>query len=63
MKYLLGVDGGGTKMLGVLAALDGTVVKQHRSGPASYHAVGIEEVEKNLREILDRLVGGVLGQL
>lgn len=63
MKYLLGVDGGGTKMLGVLAALDGTVVKQHRSGPASYHAVGIEEVEKNLREILDRLVGGDLGQL
>ena len=63
MQYLLGVDGGGTKMLGVLAELDGTVVKQHRSGPASYHAVGIEEVEKNLREILEKLVSGDLSQL
>ncbi len=63
MKYLLGVDGGGTKMLGVLATLDGTVVKKHRSGPASYHAVGIDEVEKNLREILDVLVAGNIDQI
>jgi N-acetylglucosamine kinase-like BadF-type ATPase len=57
MEYLLGVDGGGTKMLGALARLDGKVIKTAKTGPASYHAVGIETVEKNLGELLGILVG------
>ena len=63
MSYLLGVDGGGTKMLGALATLDGEIVKTYKAGPASYHAVGIDQVEKNLRELLDNLVDGDVSQL
>lgn len=57
MAYFLGVDGGGTKMLGVLATLEGKIIKKFKSGPASYHAVGIGQVEKNLRQVLKGLVG------
>ncbi len=63
MSYLIGVDGGGTKMLGALATLDGTVVKKYKAGPASYHAVGIKAVERNLRELLDALLGKGYGAL
>lgn len=63
MAYLLGIDGGGTKMLGVLATTDGKALKKFKSGPASYHAVGIEQVEKNLRELLDALVGKDLKEI
>jgi N-acetylglucosamine kinase-like BadF-type ATPase len=63
MAYLLGVDGGGTKMLGALAALDGKIIKKIKTGPASYHAVGIEQVEKNLKELLEGLVGKDLNEV
>ncbi|MBN1901886.1 hypothetical protein JW926_11240 [Candidatus Sumerlaeota bacterium] len=61
--YLIGIDGGGTKMLGVLAAADGRIIKKFKSGPASYHAVGIEQVEKNLREVLENLAGKELDEV
>ena len=63
MAYLLGVDGGGTKMLGALATLDGRIVRKYKAGPASYHAVGIRAVEKNMRELLKKLVGDDLKSL
>jgi len=63
MEFLLGVDGGGTKMLGALARTDGTIIKTTKTGPASYHAVGIEAVEKNLRDLLDQLAGKNLHDL
>lgn len=63
MDYLLGVDGGGTKMLAALAEPGGKVIKKHKSGPANYHAVGVEQVQKNLQEILDNLVDGDVSKL
>jgi len=62
-QYLLGVDGGGTKMLAALATLDGKIVKKTRTGPANYHAIGVENVEKNIREILDATVDGDISRL
>jgi len=42
MKYIIGVDGGGTKTLALLANLDGQVIARGMSGPSNYNAVGFE---------------------
>ena len=42
MKHIIGVDGGGTKTLALLADLDGTILARGLSGPCNYNAVGFE---------------------
>jgi N-acetylglucosamine kinase-like BadF-type ATPase len=42
MKYMIGVDGGGTKTLALLADMDGHVLARGVSGPSNYNAVGFE---------------------
>src|ERR1044071_335496 len=42
MNYIIGVDGGGTKTLALLADLDGLVIARGVSGPSNYNAVGFE---------------------
>ena len=42
MKYILGVDGGGTKTLALLANVEGKVLARGLSGPSNYNAVGFE---------------------
>jgi N-acetylmuramic acid 6-phosphate etherase len=40
MNYIIGVDGGGTKTLALLADLNGQVIARGVSGPSNYNAVG-----------------------
>lgn len=57
-KWLLGIDGGGTKTHFTLATLDRKVVAAHR-GPASYHVeIGMSGVER----VLCDGIGAVLEQ-
>ena len=42
MNYIIGVDGGGTKTLALLADLDGHVIARGVSGPSNHNAVGFE---------------------
>jgi len=42
MNYVIGVDGGGTKTVALLAGLDGRVIARGVSGPSNYNAVGFE---------------------
>jgi len=42
MNYIIGVDGGGTKTLALLADLDGHVIARGVGGPSNYNAVGFE---------------------
>lgn len=44
MKWLIGIDGGGTKTVGFAASLDGTVLGRVEYGPANYHTVGTAAV-------------------
>lgn len=39
---LIGVDGGGSKTLALVATLEGQVVGRGMAGPSNYHAVGLE---------------------
>jgi N-acetylglucosamine kinase-like BadF-type ATPase len=41
-NYILGIDGGGTKTLALLADLDGQVLARGTSGASNYNAVGFE---------------------
>ncbi len=42
MKYIIGVDGGGTKTVALLADIQGNILARGVSGPSNYNAVGFE---------------------
>jgi N-acetylglucosamine kinase-like BadF-type ATPase len=42
MKYIIGIDGGGTKTVALLADLSGNVLARGVSGPSNYNAVGFD---------------------
>lgn len=52
MGYLLGIDGGGTKTIGVLADRSGRVLARAVSGPGNYLKVGLPAVERSFTEII-----------
>ncbi len=58
MKYIIGVDGGGTKTLGILFDTDGNVVRKVLSGVGNF-SVDPEQTVENLFEVLETLTSGV----
>ncbi|MBO3800129.1 MAG: hypothetical protein FGF52_03650 [Candidatus Brockarchaeota archaeon] len=50
MKYVIGVDGGGTKTEAVLLTTDGEIVSYVEKGPSNHHNVGIEKARKTVEE-------------
>lgn len=42
MKYILGVDGGGTKTVALLGDSNGNVIARGSSGPSNYQVIGFE---------------------
>ena len=40
--HLIGVDGGGSKTLALVATLEGQIIGRALAGPSNYHAVGLE---------------------
>jgi N-acetylglucosamine kinase-like BadF-type ATPase len=63
MTYIIGVDGGGTKTLALLADLDGNVVARGVSGPSNLNAVGFEAacaaLESSIRAAMRDHRGGI----
>lgn len=55
MSYIVGVDGGGTKTLGVIADSNGTVYKSTKRDSSNYLQVGIDKAKENLVSMLDEL--------
>ncbi len=53
-KYIIGVDGGGTKTLGVLYSLQGEEIKRSISGFANF-SVNEKETIEHLQKVLDKL--------
>lgn len=51
--YIIGIDGGGTKTIGILATVKGQHLAQVESGPANYHVVG----EMKTQAVLAGIVG------
>jgi N-acetylglucosamine kinase-like BadF-type ATPase len=55
-KYLLGIDGGGTKTAAVLVDAEMTEIAHVISGPSNYHTVGQASAETSLREAIHQLL-------
>lgn len=55
MDYFLGIDGGGTKTVGILATERGEIIAKVQAGPSNYHVVGIEQTQLVLLEIITKL--------
>ena len=51
--YIVGIDGGGTKTVGILTTGTGRHLAQVQSGPANYHVVG----EAKTQAVLEDLIG------
>lgn len=55
-KYLLAVDGGGTKTLAVLADLTGKIVAKAKTGPSSPRNVGVALAVKNIAQAAKKVL-------
>ena len=55
IMYIIGIDGGGTKTIGILAAATGQHLAQVQSGPANYHVVGEAQTQAVLEGIVAEL--------
>jgi len=54
MKYILGVDGGGTKTLAVCADINGSIFGVGMSGGSNYHTVGLEKAVDAIKQATDK---------
>lgn len=65
-KIIIGVDGGGSKSIGVAADESGRALAVYRGGGTNYYQTGMEQARWNLKEIVDALetaCGGVCALL
>ena len=55
MDYIIGIDGGGTKTVGLLTTDTGQEIARTQTGPSNYHVVGIEQTKSILEQIVQEL--------
>ena len=55
IMYIIGIDGGGTKTIGILATATGQPLAQVQSGPSNYHVVGETKTQAVLEGIIAEL--------
>ncbi len=53
--YIIGIDGGGTKTVGILATQTGQILARVQSGPANYHVVGETQTQAVLESVVGKL--------
>jgi len=58
-KYVIGVDGGGTKTRAVLANLEGKILKISKTGSSNLRNVGLKIAFLNISEAILEVVGGI----
>ena len=55
MRYVIGIDAGGTKTIGILADETGKELREARAGGANLRVHGELGVEKSLYQVIDAL--------
>ena len=53
--YIVGIDGGGTRTVGILTTETGQCLAQVQSGPSNYHVVGEAKTQAVLKSIIGKL--------
>ncbi len=56
MNHFIGIDGGGTKTVGLLADSAGHIHARAESGPSNYHIVGEAQTKRVLEAVIARLL-------
>lgn len=59
MKYIIGIDGGGTKTLGYISNLEGKILSKALGGPSNYHSVGLERTKQSILKVIKKLLSFV----
>ena len=54
-KYVIGVDGGGSKTTAVLATLEGKIIKRAEVGSSQIRNIGLKKVVDNLVLVLEKV--------
>ncbi len=55
IMYIIGIDGGGTKTVGILTTETGQHLAQVQSGPTNYHVVGETQTQSVLEDVVSEL--------
>ena len=55
-EFALGIDGGGTKTIGLLADQSGHIIGKAESGASNYHAVGEGQTKRVLSKVISQLI-------
>ena len=55
MEWIIAIDGGGTKTIGIAADCSGTIVGRTEQGPANYHIIGINDFKTRIACIVNEL--------
>ena len=58
MAYLIGLDGGGTKTIGLIADRAGNCLGRVTGSTTNYHLVGLGQTESTLKSIVTDLESG-----
>jgi N-acetylglucosamine kinase-like BadF-type ATPase len=53
MKYIIGIDGGGTKTVCAVADIEGTILKETTGRPSNFLVSGTEKVVENLFKLIE----------
>lgn len=56
MKYIIGMDGGGTKTICAISDLDGNILFKCSGGPANFLAYGVNDVSQNIFNLIEKCV-------
>ncbi|HLP15239.1 MAG TPA: BadF/BadG/BcrA/BcrD ATPase family protein [Bacteroidota bacterium] len=51
-RYVIGMDGGGTKTVAIIAALDGTIIAEHVAGPTNFQFIGVEKAAQTIYSLI-----------
>jgi len=52
-RFVIGMDGGGTKTAAIIAALDGTIVAEHVAGPSNFQIIGVETAAQTIFSLVN----------
>ena len=52
-KYIIGIDGGGTKTHAVLVGSGGEILAEHFSGPTNFQIIGEEQSAEIIVELVE----------
>lgn len=58
-KYVIGVDGGGTKTIAAFADLNGKIFKMAKSGPSNLRNVGLKVAVASISEAILKVIGEI----